>query len=209
MSKAKSYRSVHQLAKTGATRASGMTTTTRSFRGSRCASPIAATRASCSSPGIPRTRRIRRGELSARSARSRSSKRGQKARSWLELIAKGIDPKMRRKHGERAEAQRRQVNTFAAVAAEFLERHASRPRKRAPRRSGSSKANSSNAGAHGRSPTSCRKRSPLRFAPIVKRGAPYQAHNALGYIRRLFNWAIGTHEFGIAHRPSRNSNRRI
>jgi integrase len=36
---------------------------------------------------------------------------------------------------------------------------------------------------------------------IVKRGAPYQTHNALGYIRRLFNWAIGTHEFGIQTSP--------
>jgi len=36
---------------------------------------------------------------------------------------------------------------------------------------------------------------------IVKRGAPYQAHNALGYARRLFNWAIGTHEFGIQTSP--------
>jgi integrase len=36
---------------------------------------------------------------------------------------------------------------------------------------------------------------------IVNRGAPYQAHNALGYIRRLFTWAIGTHEFGIATSP--------
>jgi integrase len=36
---------------------------------------------------------------------------------------------------------------------------------------------------------------------IVQRGSPYQAHNALGYIRRLFNWAIGTHEFGIRASP--------
>ena len=36
---------------------------------------------------------------------------------------------------------------------------------------------------------------------IVKRGAPYQAHNALGYVRRLFNWAIATHEFGIRTSP--------
>ena len=35
----------------------------------------------------------------------------------------------------------------------------------------------------------------------MKRGAPYQAHNALGYLRRLFNWAIGTHEFGITASP--------
>jgi hypothetical protein len=36
---------------------------------------------------------------------------------------------------------------------------------------------------------------------IVKRGAPYQAHNAFGYLRRLFNWAIGTHQFGIPTSP--------
>ena len=35
----------------------------------------------------------------------------------------------------------------------------------------------------------------------MKRGSPYQAHNALGYVRRLFNWAIGTHEFGIQTSP--------
>ena len=36
---------------------------------------------------------------------------------------------------------------------------------------------------------------------IVKRGAPYQAHNALGYLRRLYTWAIGTHEFGVTASP--------
>jgi hypothetical protein len=36
---------------------------------------------------------------------------------------------------------------------------------------------------------------------IVKRGSPYQAHNALGYIRTLYNRAIGTHEFGIVSSP--------
>lgn len=36
---------------------------------------------------------------------------------------------------------------------------------------------------------------------IVKRGAPYQAHNAFGYLRRVFTWAIGTHEFGLRESP--------
>ncbi len=36
---------------------------------------------------------------------------------------------------------------------------------------------------------------------IVKRGAPYQAHNALGHLRRVYNWAIGTHEFGLTSSP--------
>jgi integrase len=36
---------------------------------------------------------------------------------------------------------------------------------------------------------------------IVKRGTPYQAHIALGYLRRMFSWAIGMHEFGITESP--------
>ena len=47
----------------------------------------------------------------------------QKARVWLGLIEKGTDPKAEEAR-ERAAAHRREVNTFAAVAAEFLERHA-------------------------------------------------------------------------------------
>ncbi len=35
----------------------------------------------------------------------------------------------------------------------------------------------------------------------VDRGAPYQAHNLLGHIRALFNWAIGRGIYGIEHSP--------
>jgi integrase len=35
----------------------------------------------------------------------------------------------------------------------------------------------------------------------VARGAPYQAHNLLGHIRRLFNWAIGRHIYGLDKSP--------
>ena len=49
----------------------------------------------------------------------------QKARRWLELIGKGIDPKIEEAR-QKAEAQRRQITTFAAVAADFLERHAAK-----------------------------------------------------------------------------------
>src|SRR4029077_7638452 len=41
----------------------------------------------------------------------------------------------------------------------------------------------------------------VAIGAIVKRGSPYQAHNAFGYLRRFFNWAIGTHEFGISTSP--------
>jgi integrase len=123
----------------------------------------------------------------------------QKARGWLELIGRGIDPKTQETR-QRAEAQRRQLNSFAAVAAEFLERHASGLKK-------SAEAKRIIEGEFVRrwGPRPITDIVPEEAAAairaIVKRGAPYQAHNAFGYLRRLFNWAIGTHEFGIQMSP--------
>ncbi len=37
---------------------------------------------------------------------------------------------------------------------------------------------------------------------IVARGAPYQAHNALGYLKTMFNWAIGTGLYGLQSSPT-------
>ncbi|MBI4457582.1 hypothetical protein HY633_01305, partial [Candidatus Uhrbacteria bacterium] len=36
---------------------------------------------------------------------------------------------------------------------------------------------------------------------IKNRGAPYQAHNAFGWVRGLYNWAIGTGLYGIDTSP--------
>src|SRR6266480_1508098 len=122
-----------------------------------------------------------------------------KARAWLELIRRGIDPKVEESR-RRAAAQRRQLNSFAAVAAEFLERHASGLKK-------STEAKRIIEGEFVKrwGPRPITDIMPEEVAAairaIVKRGAPYQAHNAFGYLRRLFNWAIGTHEFGIQVSP--------
>jgi integrase len=35
----------------------------------------------------------------------------------------------------------------------------------------------------------------------VQRGAEYQAHNLLGHVRRLFNWAIGRNVYGLDRSP--------
>ena len=35
----------------------------------------------------------------------------------------------------------------------------------------------------------------------VLRGSPYQAHNLLGHIRRLFNWAIARGLYGLDRSP--------
>ena len=123
----------------------------------------------------------------------------QKARGWIELIGRGIDPKIEEAR-QRAAAQRRQQNSFAAVAAEFLERHASKLRKRAEAKRIIESEFVKRWGA--RPITDIRpEEAAIAIRAIVKRGAPYQAHNAFGYLRRLYNWAIGTHEFGIETSP--------
>jgi integrase len=123
----------------------------------------------------------------------------EKARRWLALIEKGIDPKVDEMR-ERAAVQRRQANSFAAVAAAFLERHAAGLKKSVEARRIIEQEFVKRWG-----PRPIVDIMPEEVAAairaIVNRGSPYQAHNALGYIRRLFSWAIGTHEFGVAASP--------
>ena len=123
----------------------------------------------------------------------------EKARGWLELIGRGIDPRVEEAR-QRAAAQRRQLNTFTAVAGEFLERHASGLKK-----SAEAKRIIEAEFVKRWGPRPITDITPEEVATairaIVNRGAPYQAHNAFGYLRRLFNWAIGTHQFGIDVSP--------
>ena len=123
----------------------------------------------------------------------------EKARRWLALIEKGIDPKTEVIR-ERAEAQRRQLNTFAAISTEFLERHASRLKKSAEAKRIIEQEFVKRWAARPITDIMPEEVA-VAIRAIVQRGSPYQAHNALGYIRRLFNWAIGTHEFGIRASP--------
>jgi Arm DNA-binding domain len=51
-----------------------------------------------------------------------------KARTWLELIAKGIDPKHEAER-ERLESHGRQKNSFAAMAENFIKRDVSKKRR--------------------------------------------------------------------------------
>jgi integrase len=123
----------------------------------------------------------------------------QKARDWLELIGKGIDPKIEEER-QRAAALRRQSNTFTAVAGEFLDRHAAGLKKSAEAKRIIEGEFVKRWGAR---PITDIMPEEVAAAirAIVKRGSPYQAHNALGYIRSLYNWVIGTHEFGVTSSP--------
>jgi integrase len=132
------------------------------------------------------------GELTLEAARH-------KAREWLALISRGIDPRVEEAR-RRAEAQRKQVNSFSAVASQFLDRHAAGLRKAAEARR-IIEGEFVNRWRHRAITDILSEEAAAAIRAIVNRGAPYQAHNALGYLRRLFNWAIGTHEFGIDASP--------
>lgn len=123
-----------------------------------------------------------------------------KARDWLQMIQLGRDPKIveaRRK----AEERRKAVNSFGVVCEEFLTRHAAKLAEGTVMRQRLEKEFVKR----------WRDRPVTDILPeevadairaIVKRGTPYQAHHAFADIRQMFNWAIGTHEFGITASPA-------
>jgi len=123
----------------------------------------------------------------------------EKARDWLQLIQKGTDPKVVEAR-RRAEEKRKAVNSFAAVCEEYLARCGSKLAKYEDTRKSMEREFVKRWGAR---PVTDILPEEVADAirAIVKRGAPYQAHNAFADIRRMFNWAIGTNEFGIASSP--------
>jgi integrase len=123
----------------------------------------------------------------------------EKARAWLEMIGKGIDPKVEEER-QKATAQRRQANTFAAVAGDFLDRHAGKLAKSAEAKRIVEQEFIKRWGARPVTDIAPQEVS-AAIRAIVKRGAPYQAHNAFGYLRKLYTWAIGTGEYGLDTSP--------
>jgi integrase len=114
-----------------------------------------------------------------------------KARSWLELIKRGEDPRGDATAGD---------NTFGAVVEEYLQRHVAGQRKAAdvereirkellPR--WRNKALS----------TITRKDVTRLVDEIKDRGALYQAHNVLGHAKTFFNWAIERGIYGVETSP--------
>jgi integrase len=123
----------------------------------------------------------------------------EKPRHWLDLIGRGIDPEVEAAR-VRAAARTQQANTFAAVSSAFLDRHGS---KLAKEKEARRIIESEFVSRWGTRPVTEIRGEEIATAirAIVDRDAPYQAHNALGYIRRLFNWVIGTQEFAIEKSP--------
>jgi integrase len=122
-----------------------------------------------------------------------------KAREWLELISQGKDPALVEERAQAAE-RRRQANTFAAVAEDFI---ATKLPREAKGHEVACDIRRVFIPLWGRRPIT--DILPAEVRAVVKhvadQGKIYQAHNLLGYARRLFNWAIDQGAYGIETSP--------
>ena len=122
-----------------------------------------------------------------------------KARLWQSLLDRGIDPRAEEKRQRDAEL-RKQENSFAAVAEQFIKRHVAKTRKAAVVERELRREFIDRWAA--RSITDITQHDVVAVIDeAVDRGAPYQAHNLLGHVRTLFNWAIARGVYGIDRSP--------
>ena len=121
-----------------------------------------------------------------------------KARRWLDLISKEIDPKTEEERLQ-AEAKRRQDATFGRVANDFLDRRAVKFAK-------AKEVQSSRPSLMPRwrdrpiedvLPAMSRRRS----GPSLPAAAQAQARSAVADLCNLFNWATATDEYEITQSP--------
>ena len=132
------------------------------------------------------------GELTLEKARG-------KARDWLELIRRGVDPQVQEDRQRQAE-RRLQRNTFAAVAEDFIKEKLPGERKG---REVERDIRREFLPRWGRRAVAEITAQDVR--EVVKaakdRGAPYQAHNLLVLARRLFSWTIDQQVYGLEMSP--------
>jgi integrase len=119
-----------------------------------------------------------------------------KARLWLDMMARGIDPAVDAER-QRAEAQRQQAATFASLWSLFEANHTSKLAKAEEAR---------RAGAAFCKLWGARPATDVQAAEIAGyirriRGTPAEARNRLGHLSRFFSWAIGSGEFGVTTNP--------
>jgi integrase len=139
-----------------------------------------------------------------------------KARVWHELIRKGIDPK-EQEADQRAQERRRRDNSFGAVVEDYIRLAVIGPDATKPlQRKGPSVARELRDEFVNDKVVAGAKRPGLGKRPIdsitphdivrvtddaVARGAEYQAHNLLGHVRTMFNWAIARGVYGLEKSP--------
>jgi integrase len=146
-------------------------------------------------PGSPHfTRRTlgSYGELTLAEARD-------KARKWLALIERGIDPQQEQEQERRA-AERARQNSFAAVAEDFIREKLPSERKG---REVERDIRREFIPAWGKLPIT--QITPRDIRDLIKakaQTAKPQARNLLGYAKRLFDWAVDQDSYGLEISPA-------
>ena len=122
------------------------------------------------------------------------------------MIRRGVDPREDQAH-QRVAEQRRRGNSFRVVASEFIKLAVIGPDPDTPkqRKAYEVKRDLENEfiARWGDRPISDITTHDVMAVidAAVLRGSPYQAHNLLGHIRRLFNWAIARGLYGLDRSP--------
>jgi integrase len=123
----------------------------------------------------------------------------EKARDWLKLMARGVDPAQHERELQEAVARKRE-NSFAAVFEDFVKE------KLAGERQGRDVERDMRkefVTAWGKRPVAdITDEDVLQVIRAVKqRGSPSQGRNLLGYARRFFDWSIDQRGYGIKVNP--------
>ena len=108
----------------------------------------------------------------------------QVARRWLELISKGIDPRLQEARDKAAE-QTKAANTFATLWSDFYEHHASQLTKADEAK----RAGTAFVKLWGIRPAA--EIEPAEIAAHIRtiaKRAPSEARNRLGHLRRMYSW---------------------
>ena len=148
----------------------------------------------------------------------------QKAREWIDLIGKGIDPAIAREEQQRA-ALRKQANTFASVVEKYLETKVIGPDPETPRQRKGREVAREFRGVFvalwgARPVTSIAKGDVLTLIEAVRdngtpatlaafgkgpkaprKPAPAHARNLLGYLKTFFRWAAARDVYGLSNSP--------
>jgi integrase len=121
-----------------------------------------------------------------------------KARDWLELIKKGVDPRDQEERARLAEQQKRK-NTFAAVAEDFITEKL--PGERRGKEVERDIRREFIPSWGGLAITDVTDLHVLSVIKAKKRTAPAQARNLLGIAKRLFAWAVDQRCYGLKASP--------
>jgi integrase len=130
----------------------------------------------------------------------------EKARAWHDLIRRGVDPKAEEERARTAD-QRRQSNTFEAVAEAFITKDVigpdpANPRQRTGRETARDLRTVFIPSLGSRPIDSVAAHDILAVIDgYVTAGKTYRAHNLLGHVRRMFNWAINRPEYELDRSP--------